>query len=330
MRLFRNASGKAAACVLFSVVLSWLIAGIGCGGPARTGAVRMGYLRDDLHQLAFYVAREKGFFTEEGVEVEEAGAFSAGPEEMSAFSAGELDMGYVGIAPAVTFAGRGMADVRVLAQTNAEGSSIVVRSGLDLSDVSGLEGRTVAVPGHSTVQDFLLRLAMTGAGLDQSDVNIITLKPPEMISALGNGQIDAFVAWEPYPQMAVAAGSGRVLETSGEIWEDHPCCVLVASESFLDSDPGAAEKVVRAHAKATDYINEHPMESSDMAHLFTGQPSDVVEAAMGNIDFVYMLNMRGLERYVQFLEDLDVIDVGDPSAFTEELVHGGFVPRGSN
>ncbi|MFH1625414.1 MAG: ABC transporter substrate-binding protein, partial [Pseudomonadota bacterium] len=64
--------------------------------------VRMGYLQSDLHQLAAFVALEKGLFQKEGIDVEIGGIFKAGPEEMSAFAAGSLDIGYVGVAPATT------------------------------------------------------------------------------------------------------------------------------------------------------------------------------------------------------------------------------------
>ena len=38
---------------------------------------------------------EKGFYEKNGVNAQVAGIFKAGPEEMSAFAAGALDMGYV-------------------------------------------------------------------------------------------------------------------------------------------------------------------------------------------------------------------------------------------
>jgi len=87
--------------------------------------VRIAYLRSDIHQLPCWVAFEKGFFEKEGVKVEVAGVFKAGPELMSAFAAGALDMGYVGVAPATTAVANKMARVVVLAQVNTEGSAIV-------------------------------------------------------------------------------------------------------------------------------------------------------------------------------------------------------------
>ena len=82
--------------LLFMVNL-FLSIGIAHGQP-----VRIAYLQSDIHQLPCWVALEKGLYEKEGVKVEVAGIFKAGPELMSAFAAGALDMGYVGGAPATT------------------------------------------------------------------------------------------------------------------------------------------------------------------------------------------------------------------------------------
>jgi len=54
--------------------------------------VRIAYLQSDIHQLPCWVALEKKFFEKEGVKVDVVGTFKAGPELMSAFAAGALDM----------------------------------------------------------------------------------------------------------------------------------------------------------------------------------------------------------------------------------------------
>lgn len=323
-------AGLAVTLVTVMALLLTLPLG-GCGGkPQGTRVVRIGTLRNDLHQVAYYVAREKGFFTEEGLDVREGGAFNAGPEEMSAFSAGDLDMGYAGTAPIVTFTGQDMADVKIVAQANMVGSAIVVRNGLEAEDVAALKGRTIAVPGYSTVQDFLLRTALKKAGVGDKDVNIIVVKPPEMIPALAGGQIDAAVAWEPYPSMMVAQKAGRVLIRSGRIWPHHPCCMLVADANFLRENPETVKRFVAAHVKATRYIKENPLEAADMAHLFTGQPTEVVRAAMKDIEFSYVPEVKSIQRYVEFLKSNGVIKVKDAASFTRGLVDTGFLPGGGS
>lgn len=327
-RLVRGPGRTLQAALALAVLLACALAlPAGCGGGGRQSrAVRVGYLRNDLHQVAYYVAREKGFFAGRGLDVREGGAFNAGPEEMSAFSAGELDFGYAGTAPVLTFAGRDMVDVRVVAQANVEGSAIVVRNGLEIEDVAGLKGRTIAVPGYSTVQDFLLRTAMKEAGLADKDANVIVVKPPEVPAALAAGRIDAAVVWEPYPTMVTSGKAGRVLATSRQIWPGHPCCLLVVDAGFLRENPDTVRRTVAAHVEATRYINENRVEAGDLAHLFTGQPTDVARQAVGKLDYSFEPDIEGITRYARFLQDGGVIDVDDPESFVRGLVDTSFLP----
>jgi len=324
-------SRRNTAVVLFLLLALAALALGGCGSSAKTTrVVRVGFLRNDLHQLAYYVAREKGFFKEQGIDVREVGQFNAGPEEMSAFSAGDLDIGYVGAAPAITFAGQDMADVKIVAQANTGGSSIVVRPGVEGNDVAALKGRTVAIPGISTMQDFLLRTALKKANVDPADVNIIVVKPPEMLQALASAQIDAAVAWEPYPSMAVAQNAGWVLMTSQKIWPDHPCCMVVADSRFIKANPDTVRRFVAAHVKATKYIRDNKLEAVDLAHLYTGQDPTVARNAMKNIGFSYLPEAKLLERYVSFMKDAGVIKVTSAPAFTRRLIDTQFIQGGGS
>ena len=315
--------------LLLALTMGFAATGCGSGAQAKK-VVRVGFLRNDLHQLAYYVAREKGFFAEQGLDIREGGTFSAGPEEMSAFSAGDLDVGYVGVAPAITFASQGMADVKVVAQANTNGSSILVRPGLDAQDVAGLRGFTVAIPGISTVQDYLLRTALLKAGVDPADVKEVVVKPPEMLPALSAAQVDAAVVWEPYPSMAAAQGAGRVLINSSRIWPNHPCCMVVADASFIQKNPDTVKRFVAAHVKATKYIQDNPAEAADMAHLFTGQDAAVAKSAMKNIKFSYTPDVKAIARYVDFMKQAGVVKDKNPSAFTKGLVDTEFLPGGGS
>jgi NitT/TauT family transport system substrate-binding protein len=326
VRKMTRGGRRFAALAVLMAALTAAVAFSGCGsGGKATRVVRVGFLRNDLHQLAYYVAREKGFFTEQGLDVREGGAFNAGPEEMSAFSAGDLDIGYVGAAPVVTFVGQQMADVKIVAQANQIGSSILLRPGLDAEDVTALKGRTIAIPGQSTVQDFLLNMALEKAGVDVTEVRKIVVKPPEMPTALASGQIDAAVVWQPYPAMTVAQNQARILENSQQIWPHHPCCMVVADTRFIDKDPDAVKRFVAAHEKATQYIRDNPLEAADMAHLYTGQPTDVARQAMRNIEFYYRPDAKKIQQYVEFMSQAGVIKEKDAGAFTRALIDTSFI-----
>lgn len=288
---------------------------------ANEPAIRMAVLQSDIHQLAFWVAQEKGFFIQNGVTVELAGIFKAGPEIMTAFSAGALDMAYVGEAPATTAVANKAADVVVVAQVNTEGSALVIaKENTDIKTLSALKGKTVAIPGHSTVQDFLLRKALKNAGLDPASVNIIVVKPPEMISALRTGQIDAFIAWEPHPSKAATMNVGQNLATSADMWPGHPCCVLVADRNFFTRQSGKIKAVVAAHVQATDYIQKNPDEAIAIGVKSTGMDEATIRNAMQNVHFTCELNVEGEKEYVRFLAELGLIRIENPDTFVDRFL----------
>jgi len=283
--------------------------------------IRIGYLQSDIHQLACWVALEKGLYKKNGVEVEVAGIFKAGPEEMSAFAAGALDIGYVGEAPATTAVANHVAEATVLAQVNTEGSAIVVGKDAPEATIHDLEGKRIAIPGHSTVQDFLLKKAFMKFNVDPKKVHIIVLKPPEMIGALKTGQIDAFIAWEPYPAKARTMGVGRILLTSNEIWKNHPCCVLVVDNRFLAKRPQDARALVKAHVEATDFIKAFPDEAVKIGVKYTGMDAETVRLAMKNVNYTYILSVDGETEYVAFLSRLRYIKMPDTTAFVNSFIN---------
>lgn len=306
---------------IFTILFLVFLLNITCVQGLMAGPIKIAYLQNDIHQLACWVALEKDFYKKQKIDVEVAGIFKAGPEEMSAFAARELDAGYVGEAPATTAVANKAARVTVLAQVNTEGSAIVIRTDSNVQSITDLVGKSVAVPGHSTVQDFLLRKALVKFGVNPKEVKITVLKPPEMIGALRTRQIDAFVAWEPYPAKAQTMGVGRILASSREIWKEHPCCVLVADSDFLKSSPREAKALVRAHVIATDFINNHPEEAVKIGVKYTGMDEKTVRLAMKNVNYTYMLSVEGEKEYVAFLSKLRYIEVDDVQAFVNKFIN---------
>jgi NitT/TauT family transport system substrate-binding protein len=303
--------------VAVSAVLILLSALVSLAAPGR---VRLGYLRNDLHHLAAWVAIDKGFFRDEGVDVEVAGIFNAGPEEMTAFASKSLDMGYLGVAPSATGLANKSATVKAVALANAEGSSLVVGKDSAIRDVKDLAGKTVAIPGYSSVQDFLLRKALEKAGIEPKKVNIIVIKPPEMIVALNGKQIDAFIAWEPHPSKAVTMGIGRVLISSPMIWKDHPCCVVVVEDTFYKENPQVVKAFLKAHVKATDYILKNPDEALRIGMKYTGMDEATVREAIKHIEYQYFAKEDDIREYVKYLLKFGYVKAVNPDAFAREYL----------
>jgi NitT/TauT family transport system substrate-binding protein len=146
-----------------------------------------------------------------------------------------------------------------------------------------------------------------------------------MIGALRTDQVDAFIAWEPYPAKAVTMGVGRILASSRDIWKDHPCCVLAADAGFLESHLDKAKSLVRGHVKAIDFIRQHREEAIKIGVKYTGMDEASIRMAMENVHYTPVLSVEGEKDYVDFLTKLKYIKVESVQAFVDQFMRPDFI-----
>jgi len=274
-------------------------------GHLASFTVRVGYLVADIHHLPLFVAREKGWFSGAGIRFEFK-QYGNGPLEMMAFGLGEIDIGYLGIVPATLFRVNFGVNVVVVAAANKEGSALVVDTSID--SLSGLNKTTVATPGENTVQHYLLSLVESQYNIT---VNKLPIVPPSgMESALQQGNIKGFIAWEPFPAKSIHDGVGKILLTSHEIWANHPCCVLVVSNQFLKDHPDVVEAVVGTHMQATNFIAEKSDEAAGIGARYTELSEEIISDAMQRVIFDYHVDKPGIRTVLQHLIDVGWIPQG--------------------
>lgn len=147
----------------------------------------------------------------------------------------------------------------------------------------------------------LLSAMMMGCQQAETGIKVVTMSPRDMVEQLKLGEIDAFVAWEPFVSEAVVKGYGRVIATSHDIWSEHPCCVLAIREDEKDD---IAVALVWAHIKATRFINseENRDKVLQYAQEFTGKDKEVIVEAMKRIKFVEYPDVDEFVKYYQNLK----------------------------
>lgn len=214
--------------------------------------VRIGYLANDQHSSALTIANAKGMFEEAGINVE-LQQFNVGSNIVIAMAAGQIDIGYVGTAPATMAIDKGM-PLKIVAAVNEEGSGIVIAQNSTINNITDFKSHTMVIPSKGSIQDILLNYLLQENNINSKDIDIREMQLSLMPEALQSGRIEGYVIWEPYVTRASSGGYGKTFIYSDEIWKNHPCCVIIASDNFRQNNPDKLKKILKIHMNATNYI----------------------------------------------------------------------------
>lgn len=177
--------------------------------------------------------------------------FGSWPELTDALNAGQVDGAVVLIELAMKSKQEG-AKIKAVSLAHKDGNVIVVAK--DINSVADLKGKTFAIPHRQSSHNILLHEALKRGGLTVDEIVIRELAPTEMPSALASGQISGFCVAEPFGAMAVKIGSGKVLYTSEELWENSLCCAFVLNDEFINGRPKEAKQLVAEFKKEANKI----------------------------------------------------------------------------
>ena len=181
------------------------------------------------------------------------------------------------------------APVKVTGVATSVLGAIVARVGAGLSTVEDLKGRRVAaIVGSSTFLD-MRALTQRGYGFDlQKEAQIVTAAaPPDMVTLLAKGDVDAIMAWQPITDQVVLRGQGVYLVKQIDLWRratgrpnEFPVsvCYLVHND-FLGRNPAIARDLNEAQKDAVDIWYNRPDRAMEIVADVTKLPPDVIKVA---------------------------------------------------
>ena len=274
--------------------------------------VKIGYLPSD-HDAALFVADAQGKFAEKNITTELV-QFNNGGDLMTAMASGEVDVGYVGIAPVLSSVAKGV-PVKVISSAQTDGSGIVVTKESGITSAADLKGKSIATPGEASIQYVLLTYYLKENNLSTDDLNISAMKVPSMNDALKTKQIDGIITFQPYVSIAANNSDNVVLEDSADILPNHPCCVVVASDDFIKNHEDTVKDIIAIHKEATDFINEQ---------IAAGNASAVVKLLPEDIVSDGDLEALSLESF-PFISGIDKDFKADVDAFQQLEVDIGIL-----
>ena len=215
--------------------------------------------------LPILVAQEKGYFTEEGVEVELV-PFQSAVESQSAIQAGQLDGMITDTVVAILLNNSGL-DVKItsltLGSTPQEGRfAIIAAPGSDIKTPADLKGRTIGISNNSIIEYVTDRM-LEEQGIDPSQVIKTSVpKIPVRMEMLLNNQIDAINVPDPLVSFAEFKNAKVILEdTTGRNLSQ---AVIIMTPQALEEKKEGLKLFYNAYAKAVKDINSNPDEFKDL------------------------------------------------------------------
>lgn len=257
---------KSRAIILAAATLA-MVLGLGRMPVARAAEglipIKAGTMPVTGH-AKFFVAKEKGFFADQGLDVELV-EFVNSADGLAALRAGKLDFAAFGTtAPLVHIAKD--ADIRIVAGIMGEDASLVAtpEKAAEIKSVADLKGRKLATVRLAT-GDAVVRGALARAGLDwRKDLQLFELKsPPAVIEAVKSGEVDAGVIWDPHDQRAEEMGL-KIIVRSHDLQPGHPCCRLVVTSDYATKNPEIIEKFITALLVAEKFGHGHKKETVEI------------------------------------------------------------------
>lgn len=206
-----------------------------------------------------FLAKEKGFFEENGIDVELSIVEGLG-ERKQALASGNIDGMATALDVQVSLAASDIPlNVVWILDDSYGGDGILVKE--DIAGVEDLKGKTMAFEVGST-SHMLALTALNNGGLTEKDVEVVPMSAGDAGAAFAAGKVDAAVTWEPWLSNG-SEGDGKVLLTT----KDLPG-IIVDTVSFredvIKERPDDIEAFVKAMGQAMDFWMENEDEANEI------------------------------------------------------------------
>jgi NitT/TauT family transport system substrate-binding protein len=279
--------------VIVGVLVGACIGLLGCGsddepesaggtGSATSEPVKVRYLTSfgNFGRDAYvHVAKEKGFFEEEGLDVEvQPGGGTA--DVVKLVAAGRADFGIgEGATTLIMIANEGF-DLKVLAAIQQRTmNAIGFRQSSGITQPADLEGKTIAdAPASATT--ILFPFYAEKAGIDADQVEFVPSAPPDAPKLLAAKRVDAVGQF--------VVGKGLLQAAAKEPIEFLPYAdhlpeiggnLLMTRTEMIEEQPEVVERMVRALMRGLAYSIEHPDETGEILSSVVPEQDPKVAAA---------------------------------------------------
>lgn len=278
---------------LFARVLAGLLATLSLAGcMSYEPPLRIALTRWPPYEY-LHLAREKGFFEQEGVEVRLI-EFVAVTDTQRALEHDKIDGGTLSLMEVLQNRALRTRELQIPMVVDFSDGADVVLATPAVADVSALRGRKVGVT-NGALDLYILTRALEQHGLTLKDVELVHMRHEEMLNALRSGKVDAVTAFPPTSSGILQAGIARPIFSSHEI-PGEIVDVLAIDKKVLRKRPDDVARMIRAFYRALDYARQHPDEA--MQIMAARERADVATFRNSLHDGITIVSLAEQQRFL--------------------------------
>lgn len=243
------------------------------------------------------VAKDKGFFSKEGLDVE-LKQFTAGKFALQAFLSRSIDFAVSGEVP-VGLASLQGNQIRIISQvvssTTNEVRVVALKDGniTNPQDYFKAKKRKIATSFGGGPEFYTYNFLQKNQ-IEKNQVEIVSQSPADMPAALVTGSVDAISIFDPFAFIAEKKlGDKAVTFADPTLYSE--LYVLCALPDQVAKQPQIIEALVKALAGASDFIQNNPAESKAIMHQYTKLDSDVIDGIWKSYSFQPALGQNLLD-----------------------------------
>ncbi|WP_079909553.1 ABC transporter substrate-binding protein [Paenibacillus sp. 32352] len=206
--------------------------------------------------LAVNFGAEKGFFKEEGLDVE----FVTTQNPIESLTSKDVDIADVATTTAIIAAGKG-APIKIVSSMFRTKGPFYLVAAPGINSVEELKGKKVGAAAFGSGLDVYTQVILKKHGLSKTDVTYLANGANEAAYAsLTSGQVDATIIHEPFASLVEVNGKGKILAKGWDYLPTFHTGVLASSNEVIAKKPELIEKLLRAYFKSQEYAKSHPDE----------------------------------------------------------------------
>lgn len=322
----RRKVGKVLLLILVGLLLVTVLFA-GCSKSKEIEKVSVGLLKL-TSSAPIFIGIEKGFFKEEGLDLDIEWFEAAQPIAVSTAS-NKVDIGATGITASLfNMVGSGQL-LTIVADKGREhagysSSAILVRNDLwekGIRKIEDLKGKRIGITQTGSTFHYMIGRLLEEKGLNLNDVEVVSLgKIGALMASLQSGQVDAVILNEPNISKVESAGYGKIISQVGDVMDYQTSAIFFSPKLVKDKNIGV--KFLKGYIKSTRYYYDAVLNLKDgkvvpgtnynevinIIAKYTGVPVEDVKSGLPYIDRDGKLLSQDIQTQIDWYVSHKMID----------------------